>query len=441
MRYFDGKIEDADEIVIYDIMMEFILKSALDLLVEKDWNVKEAAETITGKEWQKEAVDKVLEFTFESKDEDVYNYKDFYNYIEEESTKWLNTVREVFEEKDHAKSELERLELLSKSTIENIGNPSEMKKSVIAVPCLWNYGPLSSSPAALFVTSILGYVVDLDVGITKGLNGVNPKLFGKLVEIWDNAVKNLHPFQRGPTHQGTKHCSQILDSLYSLYDKCPAIQGTDGLDSTRPEKRAMMSIAAAIHDFGKGDLLADPPPAPDYHARNCAKLIAKERAIFKLNGIHNSCIDLIEKMVEMHNPEDQMQKIGVLGDIYVEDTGLGIGSQQAKTANLCALFHLADVMDTTKHRVSEPAFKILEHLHRGDSGFYSIEKLVNARRGIINCKVKKGPPCCIEVKVSSIPSFAIAAKTRINKENEDLETTGAKKILAKNNWPEKLTVA
>jgi len=268
---------------------------------------------------------------------------EFYNLIGR-GREWLEKVIHVFEDEKHAKEELGRLKLLSESNIEKLDN-GQIIQSIIPEPCLlinvlyyrhapkptlpFYYFPLTSLPS-LFVTGVLGYMVDLDVGITSGILG-NQDLLNRLRMVWENAVKELHPFQRGPTHQGTKHCRKILQNLDSLTSVCAG-------SLLKLEEGTMMSIAAAIHDVMKGDLLAT--NAGGTHATDCANLISNHPDIFKLDGMDVSCVNLIKTIVAMHNPEGQSSPINVLGNFKIEDSNLGIKNPSVKVDNLCALFHL-----------------------------------------------------------------------------------------------------
>lgn len=417
MRYFQEKsLEDAKTIVIYDKVMEFLLEKALLFLSETSWDVERTLGRF--QEW----LDKK-----DGGDRDILNMA--------ETGQWYpSEIVKVFKDRRHAMLELLRLELVSKENADKaLVGSADFGNGMIFVPCLWRFGPVSL--AALYVTTLLGYAIDLDVGVTKGLLTVNATLFNKLKEVWANSVKDLHPFQRGPTHQGTRHCAQVLDNLYSLYSTVPSIQSDQALDTF--EKRAMMSIATAVHDVGKGDLLAYPPPAKDYHARNCAALLLRDAEIFKTDNMDSSCTRLIARIVEMHNAEGQVDSILDLKQDRIQDKALRINDQPVETKNLCALFHLSDVMDTTRHRVSDPAFRVIGGLHPGNSGYYAIQKLVNARKGMIKCSIVRGS-LSISVKLSPDPTLQRAARARIAEENADLVKTGAKDVLDRQHWPYKL---
>ncbi len=420
MRYFQEKaLEKAERIVIYDKVMEFLLEKALLFLSETNWDVERTLGRF--QEW----LDKK-----DGRDRDILNMA--------EAGQWYpSQIIEVFKSPDYALRELLRLELVSEENADKarVGS-ADFGNGMIIVPCLWGFG--SVSLAALYVTTLLGYAIDLDVGITKGLLTANATLFKKLKEVWANSVRDLHPFQRGPTHQGMRHCAQVLDNLYSLYSSVPSIRSDQALDTFG--KRAMMSIATAVHDVGKGDLLADPPPAKDYHARNCAALLLKDAEIFKTDDMDSSCTRLIAKIVEMHNAEGQVYSISDLKQDRIEDKALRINDQLVETKNLSALFHLSDVMDTTRHRVSDPAFRVIGGLHPGNSGYYAIQKLVNARKGMLECSIVPGS-LSVSIKLCHDPTLQGAARARIAEENADLVKTGAKDVLDRQRWPYKLEEA
>jgi len=89
-------------------------------------------------------------------------------------------------------------------------------------------------------------------------------------------------------------------------------------------------------------------------------------------------------------------------------------------------------MDTTKYRVSEPAFKILQHFHTGETSFDKIKNIVSARRGMLRCTVRASN---IEVSLSKNPVLRAVALSRLNEENADLKATGAYAVLNGKGWP------
>jgi len=424
MRYFKGKFSRdkyPDQIIVYDAGMEYILEKGLSCLLEAKGNAKESAKLFAVSK------DEVLrhlharakvDFSSKGKDE-----------LEKACTHWklyFDEVHAILDNEDRALEELERLRLVGEKNLEVIREESTIHENVrsglITVPFM---EPANLTRAGLYLTIISGHSVDIDAGLTSGLRH---DLHAFLKEVWEIAVKELHPFQRGPTHQGTKHCAQVLDNLYALQTQFSLPWNEDLC--------AMLSLASALHDVGKGDLLADPPPA-DVHAQNSANLIRRALPSFKLDKLSRECRDFVAKIIEMHNPEGQLDKINKLQPSVIEDNNLGINSQNVETKNFCALFQLADVMDTRGERVSDSAFEVLSQLHLGNSGYYAIENIVQARKGIVNIIVKTGQPY-IGMDISSHHQFGAAARIRIDKENEDLEKTGAKEVLKNNSWPSEL---
>jgi hypothetical protein len=150
-------------------------------------------------------------------------------------------------------------------------------------------------------------------------------------------------------------------------------------------------------------------------------------------------------IIEMHNPERLYPLITHLRGFTLHDLGLNIGVtlQDFEIQQCCAFFHLADVMDTTRDRVSGPAYEMLEALHKGDSAMVDIRSLLLARQAISDVKVVPNSDH-VEVVISTAdPKAENAALARIGKENADLVTSGAKHFLefyapTINAWPFKL---
>ena len=88
-------------------------------------------------------------------------------------------------------------------------------------------------PLVLYLCLRLGYVVDLGTGI---LEGLQPPFFKEILNVWLNAVIDLHPFQHGPTHQGSKHCIQVHNNLCALKEFLEGIDKSGFINSIKDEE-------------------------------------------------------------------------------------------------------------------------------------------------------------------------------------------------------------
>ena len=287
-------------------------------------------------------------------------------------------------------------------------------------------------PLVLYLCLRLGYVVDLGTGI---LEGLQPPFFKEILNVWLNAVIDLHPFQHGPTHQGSKHCIQVHNNLCALKEFLEGIDKSGFINSIKDEEWGLLSVATALHDIAKGDIIVP----RGFHAINGAFAIrGTPPANFKIDDGYKHFVATI---VDTHAPDERKNEILNIGDANYNGPNISGFCKKDTMQVICSLFHLADVMDTTRDRVSEPFLAILRTLYGSSNDlllkkdFDSIEQLDSARKGMISLKFL---PNMIEVSLSKNKNLAQKAKDRIKEENDDLDKTGAQHILKSNNWPHKL---
>lgn len=287
---------------------------------------------------------------------------------------------------------------------------------------------LNRTPAGLCLSILAGYTISVNTGITSGLMAKNRSLYNMVCEIWRYAIEELHPFQRGPTHQGTKHCIQVLNNLDALKQDLK-------ITNFPVEAWAMLHIAAALHDIGKGDILAD--VRSPKHAQNGAKVIEDRPASLKLG---NDFKDFVAAIVRTHNPESPIHRIDGLGYRDICAPAYGISIKNVDMEGICALFQLADVIDITRDRVSAAIFEMLEDLysspaHPKKTLYDSVKEILDARKGIVNWTIVIGTDSHIKVYMSPDTSLHTAVNERIKKENDDLKDTGATCVLQGLGWP------
>ncbi|MCF8043359.1 MAG: hypothetical protein K9L20_14745, partial [Desulfarculaceae bacterium] len=133
------------------------------------------------------------------------------------------------------------------------------------------YNYLKKCVAPLWVRSIwhipLAFHLCLRLGLIADLNwwcldGAHSGFKTEIIEVWRNAIDDLHPFQHGPTHQGTKHCIQVhnnfcaLKHFFDVRKLSPyETNDKDGIGDITADEWGLMSVAAALHDIGKADII------------------------------------------------------------------------------------------------------------------------------------------------------------------------------------------
>ena len=411
MIFFDytGASERAFCRVEHDFGVERVLEEALQCLMINFGNVHGAIQ-----DFKFENIKKELRGLSEDNENNIKRYRHFFQQI----VKWFE-----------APAELTNLP----KGFPNLNREgySESDLPEVAIPAF--RGLLKTNfQVALPLLMVLQYRVDHTIGITANSIG-KPHLKTLIDSVWENAMNDLHPFQRGPTHQGTKHCIAVRDNLGNLKDELP-------IHFSHPDEVwAGLSVAAAIHDTGKGDIFAD--VEPDVHAHSCARLVRKKPDLFNITI--RSYREFVAKIVECHNHEGEEEEIDQVKacDITINTHTIPIDEDEVKKA--CALFQLADVMDTTQDRVSIPEYDFFLGMYENLDDFdqrklklKKVEKIINARQAISGYQIKKIPQL-IELQLIPNPSNEQkkAVKARIEVENKALEDTGAASVLKNKRLP------
>jgi len=426
-------VEEGVSDIVYDAALDQIYDEAISCLLKTKGNWSEAS-----KESEKRDVLKRVQKNLGSLEEqDIRRYR-----------KLISNLLSL-ERDDYAIGILKDLVGPEEKNLLKDGQFQEVHKRIISPPGLLQ---LTATPGGFCLCMVAGYSVDVNAGITNDLKGQNLNLYNFLHEVWDNAVKELHPFQRGHTHQGTKHCGRVLSNLETLMNmKTFGINFPIGV-------WGMLSIATALHDMGKADIIPDPPwdtpPATeDKHAENGAKLIQKNsNDIFKLNAIGKDGCDFVAEIVDRHNPEQRLNIIDNVNHLTISSSLISISLTLKEKQQICALFQLSDVMDITKDRVSDSLFEILKEIYfslkdgeKNKERYNNVKKMIDARRGIASFNPEprtSGTPAFIRVQKSSICSsdknVDNSVDEGIKRENKDLEDTGAATILENEGWPREL---
>jgi hypothetical protein len=444
------------EVVLYDMGCDLILEEALNCLFETDGNVLEASKFVSDrlekslKALKARCADEVNVSLDMLKreirdDEKIRSFsEESYASLKEHSDRWDRLKDEVigwFQSDSLARKKLgELVDPVEPAEIIKVEDDEGRTKMVRLKPQFVHVSSIRSlargSSTGLILSIINGYTINTNSGITKSLYLSYPDLYNCLFEVWNTAVNDIHPFQRGPTHQGTKHCAQVLSYLTALSGIITA--------GFSPPVRALMSIAAALHDLGKADILANPN---DPHALIGATLIQNLPHVFKLDP---DLKETVSRIIRTHNPEFPLAHIGSIGRVNLVAPSVNIYKPiQIDMDLVCAFFQLADVISTTIDRVSFPIFEVLTDLyskhHNKDKrkAYVDIKKIVEGRAGIWSIQPTANsnppPPWICKASISPKPYFKKTALARIREENKSLRDTGASDVLRKKTWPFEIT--
>lgn len=289
-------------------------------------------------------------------------------------------------------------------------------------------------PLAFHLCLRLGLIADLNWWC---LDGIGHSFQKNIIRIWQNAIDQLHPFQHGPTHQGTKHCIQVHNNFCALkyfVENYGTPEANKHINRITANEWGLMSVAAALHDIGKADIIV----SLGDHAINGA--IAIRSTPSKQYKITPGYKNFVANIVDTHSPDGRYKIISNVGHGFYRIQGTNYLCWGKIMKTICSLFHLADVMDTTRDRVSDPFIATLKTLYGSDPGdkgdsFRKIEEISKARKGMIALKIT---PTNIEVYLSSDPDLEKEARKRIPLENADLMATGAWDTLGSRSLPKEL---
>jgi hypothetical protein len=222
----------------------------------------------------------------------------------------------------------------------------------------------------MWVALKLGYAIHLQTGITQGLPDPHPLL--KILEnIWTRCVSDIHPYQIGPTNQGTEHSMHNLETLnrinsLSMLDlsACPLPKGSSRTYISPPapkritmEEGVLLSAAAALHDIGKAVLPektkkgspTSGPPMEIIHEKIGFQFIQSNHIAL---GIPEPTIATAIANIVYRHDGNQTLDSSTINDATISYTGRPANADPIRTRELCALFRLADVLDITFRRVS-----------------------------------------------------------------------------------------
>lgn len=396
MRHF----KENDLTVLFDIGRERILEEAISCLLESGGNVTRGVELF--KERKKVLLDKP--------GDGYYSYlKDIESLLEHPKTA-VEGLKELLPEE---------IDWLAKA---EFGIPDNLFDQMI---CPKDMRALNRTPAGLYLSLSAGYAFDANSGITSGLKSYNKDLHSMVKEIWEHAIEELHPFQRGPTHQGTKHCIQVLNNLHALKQDL-------NITTFHDVVWAMLSVAAGLHDIGKGDIIV----ASSKHAKKGADVIEHQPASLELAEDFK---EFVAEIVRTHNPEIPFINIDQLNPRNISHSVWVINVPNVDMRQVCALFQLADVLDITRDRVSNAILEMLQYLYSDPvcgkhNDFNDIKKIIEARKGIAKWTIMTGTDNYIKVNLSD-QRYKKAVEDRIKEENDDLAKTGAKDVLKGLDWP------
>ncbi len=163
----------------------------------------------------------------------------------------------------------------------------------------------------------------------------DPKLKARYDSLWRKATLEIHPFQKGDSHQGTEHCIHILENL----NKLTSSKNLSDIEAF------LISCAALLHDIDKA--ISDYKTRVDsekLHGVKGAEFILSHFDLFNINQEEARAIAFI---VRKHGSEG----FGNTDQIY---SNFSISSRQGliNLLPLAAVFKLADMLDFSHKRLS-----------------------------------------------------------------------------------------
>ncbi len=192
----------------------------------------------------------------------------------------------------------------------------------------------------------LGYAIHLQTGITQGLPYGHP-LLEMLKNVWTTCVSQVHPYQIGPTNQGTEHSMHNLETL-NIINSLPSLDMTgvpplpnaprNYISSIPPkqinmEEGALLSAAAALHDIGK----AVRDPKTFSHEEIGYKFICANRTVFGIP--EDTLASAIAEIVLNHDGKRILNSENIF-DSPINYRNRSTMADPIRTREVCALFRL-----------------------------------------------------------------------------------------------------
>ncbi len=250
------------------------------------------------------------------------------------------------------------------------------------------------------------------IQIVKDLKGFSFKT--KIKKLWEDAEIDIHPFQKGDTHQASLHCKNVISNL----SKLSKITRLNNLE------KYLLCCAAILHDIDKAVIDYNKKiEAEQLHGLCSAEYIIKNRNEFSFS---RSEADAIAFITRYHghkgldpNSNYQIKKI--------EDPSSYAKYRKLKFDMLAALFRLADMMDVTYKRISKYIVKL-----NFPNGVDDLKVL--AREAFDQVKVTQSKIILTTHYISEFRQYQ-AVLIAIDMANEELEKKGAKYYLKNNKLP------
>ena len=102
------------------------------------------------------------------------------------------------------------------------------------------------------------------------------EFYGKLIQIWQMAEVEIHPFQKGDTYQSSQHCFNVLQNLNNLIRLDNVKMHLTKLD------KYLLCCSATLHDIDKAVIdYEDKIKTPKIHGEGSAAFIKDFYFLFK----------------------------------------------------------------------------------------------------------------------------------------------------------------
>jgi hypothetical protein len=276
---------------------------------------------------------------------------------------------------------------------------------------------ISSIPIRSYIQALIGTHLRFSIIIKIGtLRNLTLKRAWKSMvkDVWQKCITDVHPFQKGDTNQGTKHCMTIVNNVNELY-KHKNIKPA-------PAEAVILLVSAAVHDIGKS--LA----AESKHEEIGSDFIDSNHGDLLIGDDWQIPIRDIVKYHTGGLP------LSGLGSRHFDDKVGKSGTLRVDTQKLAAVFRLCDIADMSRTRISDIVF-FLNKKERSKLDDTTYNKLF-ARNHIDSLKIAADHLDVIVSPTITDPSELDIVEECVKHDNdEDLQKSGTSSILQTHKMP------
>jgi hypothetical protein len=165
----------------------------------------------------------------------------------------------------------------------------------------------------------------------------------KVLNLWDFAEHNIHPFQKGDSHQGSIHCYNVINNLGKIH-----------LDNLDPLSIYLLCCSAILHDIDKA-IIDHAKHVGSRHGRVSAEFIRSNPSLFHFSKPVAEAIAII---TEYHGKVNQSEIKHKYPSEQIKDPIKYKKYGNINYALLSSIFKLSDMMDVSYKRISDIIIKL-----------------------------------------------------------------------------------